>query len=572
MKRLMTAALACLTTCAAHAAVTISSGATANMNCAAGVCMPTAKKAVLNTSDLETMLAQGDVTVTTGNGAVTITLTAPLAWASMSRLTLDAAQNVSFQSVLTVQGSGALTILTDTGGTGGDLIFFPGGHADFWDLSSSLIVEGKSYTLVGDIDTLAGDAHADLNGNFALAADFDSSGESYRHSPMPPVFQGKFEGLGHTISNFRMRAPATGGRADFALFQQNAGVIRDLVMTGADVDARCQSELIAVLASYNTNQILNVRIAGKVQGGASSFAEQMGVALIAAYNYGTIANAAASGSATACGTDIYAGGITGLNDGLIKMSSSSARVKGGVDIGGLAGANVGTISQSFATGAVVGILPVNASSSPAPGGLVGVNQGTINRSWASGAVTGSEGTASFPVIAGGLVGSGIGTITRSFATGSVHVGSFSAAGGLIGASAGTIEDAYATGAVMGGSDRSAVGGLIGLIEDPATVIASYSTGAVSVGARGVQTSGLGGFLGLDQSDSRVLKDDIWDTDTSGVTDPHDGAGNVTDDPGITGLSSAQLGAGLPPGFHTGTWGQRSNINNGLPYLLANPPQ
>ena len=68
---------------AARADVTISSDATANMSCSGGVCQPTASDAVLNVTDLETLLAAGSVTVTTtGSGvqANNIDLTAKLGW------------------------------------------------------------------------------------------------------------------------------------------------------------------------------------------------------------------------------------------------------------------------------------------------------------------------------------------------------------------------------------------------------------------------------------------------------------------------------------------------------------
>jgi len=37
------------------------------------------------------------------------------------------------------------------------------------------------------------------------------------------------------------------------------------------------------------------------------------------------------------------------------------------------------------------------------------------------------------------------------------------------------------------------------------------------------------------------------------------------------LSDEQLKAALPPGFDPAIWGQSASINNGYPYLLANPP-
>jgi hypothetical protein len=42
--------------------------------------------------------------------------------------------------------------------------------------------------------------------------------------------------------------------------------------------------------------------------------------------------------------------------------------------------------------------------------------------------------------------------------------------------------------------------------------------------------------------------------------------------GITGETTAQLQAGLPAGFDPTIWAESPSINNGLPYLINNPPQ
>jgi hypothetical protein len=57
---------------------------------------------------------------------------------------------------------------------------------------------------------------------------------------------------------------------------------------------------------------------------------------------------------------------------------------------------------------------------------------------------------------------------------------------------------------------------------------------------------------------------------TGVSDPGKGAGNVVYDPGLKGLSDSQLHQ-LPKGFDPKVWAVNPNINNGYPYLLANPP-
>ena len=110
-----------------------------------------APDAVLNATDLANMLASGDVKVTTGSGATNIVVKYSVGWTSTSRLTLDAIQSVEIDKPVMVTGTGAVTVTTNDGGKNGDLIFGEKGNVTFWDLASSLIVNGNSYTLVGDI-------------------------------------------------------------------------------------------------------------------------------------------------------------------------------------------------------------------------------------------------------------------------------------------------------------------------------------------------------------------------------------------------------------------------------------
>jgi hypothetical protein len=82
---------------------------------------------------------------------------------------------------------------------------------------------------------------------------------------------------------------------------------------------------------------------------------------------------------------------------------------------------------------------------------------------------------------------------------------------------------------------------------------------------------VGGFLGDDDSGGGLSRD-YWDTTTSGITNLSQGAGNIANDPGITGETTTQLQSGLPTGFDPAIWAENPNINGGLPYLIANPPQ
>jgi hypothetical protein len=153
----------------------------------------------------------------------------------------------------------------------------------------------------------------------------------------------------------------------------------------------------------------------------------------------------------------------------------------------------------------------------------------------------------------------------------------SSVGGLVGFTArfadpAYITNSYATGAVSGGQN-SRVGGLVALDDiQPSDVAISdaYSIGALSGGTGDT----VGGLIGDDDNSGGCgcLADTYWDTTTSGITNLSQGAGNIANDPGITGEPSAQLQSGLPSGFDPTIWAESPSINNGLPYLIANPPQ
>jgi hypothetical protein len=153
-------------------------------------------------------------------------------------------------------------------------------------------------------------------------------------------------------------------------------------------------------------------------------------------------------------------------------------------------------------------------------------------------------------------------ISQSFAAGAVQ--SQRSAGGLVALNeGGAISDSYAVGAVSGPD----AGGLMAQNSstEPGTVSRSYSSGTVSG-----NSGETGGFVGYDQF-TGTIKHAYWDTTTSGITNLSQGAGNVSNDPGIKGLSNTQFQSGLPRGFATKIWAEDPAINNGLPYLLANPP-
>jgi The GLUG motif len=278
--------------------------------------------------------------------------------------------------------------------------------------------------------------------------------------------------------------------------------------------------------------------------------------------------------------DIGAGGSV-RDTGLLKANVSGTDTSGNYDlIGALAGLNDGTISGCYATGSVkrlneattfdgglVGnnntgtILHSHASVTLSGigtyfGGLVGINaSGTISDSYA----TGKASNASYD---GGLAGENGGTISNSYATGAASKGFY--VGELVGVNyGGHISNAYATGSATKATTNA--GGLAGA--NTGTITVSYSTGA----ATGDTGAAVGGLLGLDNSSVGSLASDYWDTTTSGITAPGQGAGSPANDPGITARTTAQLKARLPKGFSKKVWGESASINGGLPYLLALPP-
>jgi hypothetical protein len=112
-----------------------------------------------------------------------------------------------------------------------------------------------------------------------------------------------------------------------------------------------------------------------------------------------------------------------------------------------------------------------------------------------------------------------------------------------------------------GKANSQVGGLIGYAAYGVTLQTSFSTGKVSGGFAFV-----GGSVGSNKgADANFI---YWDMDTSGSAQ---GCGEG-DCGGVAGLTDTQLKSALPDGFDPNIWGQSPSINNGYPYLLANPPQ
>lgn len=232
----------------------------------------------------------------------------------------------------------------------------------------------------------------------------------------------------------------------------------------------------------------------------------------------------------------------------------------------IAAINYGTVFNSFASGAVSAQARVSGGVVDV-GGLVASNAGTILDSGSDASIAVSETKRRTDLVdSGGLAGVNIGIVEQSYALGSSSLAISQAySGGLIGLNSGGVENCYSESDTNVTSvATSYVGGLVGY---SSAVASSYSTGMPTAS----NGSYVGGFVGYDDS-SGGYSDDYWDITTSGITNLSQGAGNIANDPGITGETTEQLQSGLPAGFDPSVWAEDSNINGGLPYLIANPPQ
>lgn len=365
----------------AHASLTIKAAPTANVTCGGDTCTATAADATLNIKTLKTMLGRGNATVASGSLAQDIEIGTALPWTSANTLTLDAYRSIRIERPVSVQGTGGLTLITNDGGTGGDLSFPQWGSVTFLDLSSALTIDGHAYTLVPDVATLVADTNANFySGYYALAADYDAGADGTYATT--PVYQlnDAFEGLGHSISNLHMSDPGTGKW--IGMIRYIKGSVRNLSLPDASVT-------------------------GWDNGGALSYE-----------NDGLVSRVAVTGS-----VHINAGGAFALyNRGTIAFSHSDATVNGGGLIGGLSWTNSGTIMQSFVTGSV--------TSGGRTGGFVSDNSGIIADCYSRGDVSGGTGTYS-----GGFVGLSdeSGAISQTYETGAVSGGgTHGGAGGFAG--------------------------------------------------------------------------------------------------------------------------------------------
>lgn len=387
-------ALACLTG-AAEASVVISDAATLNMICSGGVCSPTAEDAVLNASDLEAMLANGDVAVTTtGSGieATDLLVAAPIAWSKRTTLRLDAFHSILVEALISVNGRGGLSFQTNDGGGDGELAFMANGRARLRKLSSPLTIDGQPFILIDTVASLASTIAANPSGNYALADNYDALGDGkYLVSPVMTTFQGKFEGLGNTVSHVTIHMKQDDLVGFFRLMYH--ATVENFGLSQLNLLTSGRYGLVGGLAGQNDGGTLSRDFVRGIIGADRKF------------------------------SSIKAGGLVGSNGGQIRRSYANVAISIGNSgrAGGLVGEG-GDIYESFSVGLIEG------GDKTRLGGLLGEGTFVFN-SYANVALSGGTDSE-----VGGFVGRYRigGRFISSYSTGSVIGGTGSLVGGFAG--------------------------------------------------------------------------------------------------------------------------------------------
>jgi filamentous hemagglutinin family protein len=456
-------------------------------------------------------------------------------YASANSLTLNAVHNVRVNNTITNSGAGTVNLRADSTGACvagavncGKVLFSESGHltanavniytnpansnlpADADGNGPDYLVQTNylpnvtantliSYMLVNDVNQLqAINTSFNVNnvvGNYALGKDINAAGtQNWNNSAgFMPIgnssdgtlpFNGKFDGLGHTITRLFVN------RLDMS----NVGLFAKT--TGG-------------------SKISNVTL---LEGNINGFDSVGG---LVGENTGTIDKASYSGSVygdsgvTSEGADSV-GGLVGLNSGNIVNSNAHGSVTGNIDVGGLVGFNnLGNISASYADANITGIEGFQHNSDTL-GGLVGRNSGSISNSFATGAV---DGLVSNSINVGGLVGINLGSVVNAYATGNSN--GITNVGGLIGKTESTsvINNAYASGTSTG---NVSIAGLIGRAENGSVINNSFwniTTSGQNIGVGFGAAPGVTGKTNAQMQQLSTFTAVGWDIDNAGGSEP-----------------------------------------------------
>ena len=407
----------------------------------------------IGASTLLSSLAAGDVTIVTaaaGSGSGNINVNADLSWSS-NLLSLQAYGDININALMTASGTSRLDMkagYSTPGFAGGtyDLsktvkcnltAFGFTGRVDFPGRQGTgfLTINGEGYTVLnslGSANSVTGTdlqgMQGNLTGKYALGTNIDASptstwngGQGWR-----PVgdFYGRFDGLGHIITNLYVNRPTGDFNGLFGQIRDRytplvGSLLRNVGLVGGSVTGRfVNGSLAAALFSCDVSNVystVNVSYLGpRDAGGAGNYGGAYTGGISGSMEDVTITNSYSTGNVYSMNYMI--GGITGLvSRGNIINCYTKGNVTGSRQVGGLAGGlqeSSSSIVNSYSTG--------NVSGTDQVGGLVGVAAfngvavrwrtatptptSQITNCYSTGLVTGTANGATLPTNIGGMIG------------------------------------------------------------------------------------------------------------------------------------------------------------------------
>ncbi|MFA7083279.1 MAG: GLUG motif-containing protein, partial [Arcobacteraceae bacterium] len=366
---------------------------------------------IIKASTIETALSSASVTIKTTNSASSgnqegnIYVNSSISWNTDSKLTLDAYNDIFINKEITSShANGKLELLygqkAAASGNTADYhvnakVNLHAGSNFLTKLGNDAGVNATPWTVVTDAATMQAMTINDINARYVLGTDLTLSGTN--NWTAISNFYGKFDGLGHTISNLHIDKADTNFQGLFGKIEN--ATIQNIGLVNATVSG---DSLVGTLVGKSTNSIISntYAIGGSVTG------KNYNVGGLVGQNYADSATASISNSYSTNSVtgNNSVGGLVGFNTAKSMMESATA-----------------SITNSYATGSVTGVV-YNGNNPSDIGGLVGFNTAesmmdsataSITNSYASNSVTS---TGSY---VGGLVGKveedgGTSIITSSF--------------------------------------------------------------------------------------------------------------------------------------------------------------
>ena len=439
----------------------------------------------MSATALNANLTNNNITISSTSGknqnTGNININGAVNW-SNNTLTLNATNNVFINNVMTSTGTAGLTANYGSGINADETpmglytaIGDSNARIDFTS-AGALRLNNENYTVINNANQLTA-ARNNPAGRYALGSNIDASAISNWTSldnNNSSGFTGKFNGLGHQISNF------TGAASIFGTIGSGAN-LSNLNFYIAKVTAASAKNSAGIIADVNRGNIVNVGVSG---------------------------SAISNNSSLSISTNVnYTGGLVGTNHGLIAQSISTANI-GNVtnNTGGLVGLNetTGRIIDSYVTTGQISNTNVETTRATGyVGGLVGINNGNILRSYATGRIL-LNGATDYNLRVGGFVGRNNGTIRESYTAAEASSFFYDDApqfGGFAGENTGLIENAYSTRLNTGNKSSNWDAGFV--YSNTGTIRNAYAT------MMSMNTNTATGRYGFAWSNSGKLENVYW---------------------------------------------------------------